>query len=147
MTTFEKLDIIADSVNPILAALTIIFIAYNYFKQGIKTGNKKFVYSLTAVACVYMLGFLDNKFQWWSSFGLDYSTHTALSLACTICLIKLCRKLRLLWWIIWLMYLFLMLYQGYHTIMDIVTTTVVFIIVLFFLNTILNRLFIPKQKD
>ena len=145
MTTFEKLDFIADSVNPALVALTIIFIVYNYIRQGVKTRKKNLIYFLLAIVCVYVLRFLDSKFKWGLSFGLDYSTHTALSLVCTMCLVKLSRKLQLLWWTAWLMYLLLMLYQGYHTIMDIVSTSVVLITVLFFLDKIFNRLFFHKK--
>lgn len=139
MTTYEKLDIIADSVNPLLILLTLIFLINNYIKKGIKTGNINLVYCLLAIACVYLVGALDHKFKWWLTFTLDYSTHAALSLSLTVCLNKLLPTFRVGWCLIWLMYLFLMVYQGYHGMMDIITTSIVLATLLFVLYKIISR--------
>jgi hypothetical protein len=130
---------IADSINPILALFTVIALVFNYIQKGFKTGNQNLVYCLLAVACVYLLRALDDKFKWWLSFALDYSTHTALSFTLTVCLSRLRPTFRIGWWIVWLMYLFLMVYQGYHGWMDILTTTIALVIPLFILHKIIDR--------
>lgn len=139
MSTYEKLDMIADSVNPILALLTLGSLVFNYILKGRKAGNINLGYCLLAVACVYLLRALDDKFKWWLGFGLDYSTHTALSLTLTVCLSRLWSAFKVGWWIIWLLYLILMLYQKYHGVMDILTTTIALAIPLFILHKIIDR--------
>ena len=53
---------------------------------------------------------------------MDYSTHTALSLVLTLFLATGHRKYRGLVAASFVAYLLLMLYQGYHTVADIVST-------------------------
>jgi small-conductance mechanosensitive channel len=66
--------------------------------------------------------FIDNMVGIWPSFGLDYSTHTAVSLSIALSLCVLVLKARTIMACTFLMYMLLMLYQEYHTALDIVTT-------------------------
>ena len=67
--------------------------------------------------------FLDAKYQIWSSFNADYSTHTALALAFIVFFgfknkLVMCTSI-----LSFICYCILMLYQQYHTIIDIASTS------------------------
>ena len=141
MTTFEKLDFVADSVNPILMVIAIIITIITGVKQGLRIGTVNISYLLLSIISVYAISGIDYKFKLWSSFNLDYSTHTALALSSTLFLIKTHRSLLVAWLFILLMYFILMVYQGYHSVLDIVTTTIVLVSALFFVYRALDRLF------
>jgi len=69
--------------------------------------------------------FLDAQLLIWPIFGLDYSTHTAVSLVMVIFLIISIKKFSFIWVGSLLCYISLMLYQGYHSTADILSTALV----------------------
>lgn len=72
-----SLPFICDLYNPLLLAVCIavcgIYIKQRSFLRLLRFFGIIFV--------VYGLMYIDKLLQWWPSFGLDYSTHTATALA------------------------------------------------------------------
>jgi hypothetical protein len=123
--SYETLDAIADSYNPALLAISLAAIPIGR-REGRWRRIGVRVAALGVVALlVYGLMFLDRRLDIWGAFGLDYSTHTALSLGLVIFLSFNARKLTVVWVGSFACYVLLMLYQRYHTIADIVTTGLV----------------------
>lgn len=78
-----------------------------------------------AVAAVYLLRFVDARYLLWPSVGLDFSTHTAFATALLTSLAMFDRR-----WA-WPALLALTLYSGlvvalrYHSVLDVVTASLV----------------------
>jgi len=125
MTLYQILDFVADSYNPIALAVLLAVIIKEYQITSKAKGMISAVSLLSGLFIVYGIQWIDKAFGIWSRFGLDYSTHTAFS----ICIITLSVSLRVRGREIILLslagYLLLMLYQGYHTLMDIAATGIV----------------------
>lgn len=124
MTTYEILDAIADSYNPLLFIGYVIF-AGVYWRRGDRLAAVK---GFAGILVAYALMFTDNALHIWASLGLDYSTHSAVALALvgfhlhkrpwsSPAAMGLFTSL--------LLYYALMVYQQYHTVMDILTTAII----------------------
>ena len=124
MTTYETLDAIADSYNPILF---LVYIAFSiiYFRAGDRIASIK---GFLGILICYVIMFLDNALEIWNSLGLDYSAHSSVAFALVFFHIHK-RKLKSLMAIGFIMsligYYLLELYQQYHTLLDIVSTVIV----------------------
>lgn len=124
MTGYEIIDTICDSVNPILFFSAVgvgiaVLVKKNYKKAGVVFGLL-----FGGLLLVYGTLFVDTKLKIWESFGGDYSTHTAFAIAACIAISAGTH------WVKWLigvfcLYVVAMLYQQYHSVLDIVTTTLV----------------------
>jgi hypothetical protein len=125
MLSYEELDRIADSYTPLLAALSLLFIAAALYRRQWQVLGMRLAGWLGVVLFAYGFMFLDNALKIWTAVGLDYSTHTAVAFALVVFLSANIRKLRWMWCGSFLSYLLLMLYQKYHTVADIVSTLVV----------------------
>src|SRR5689334_18031303 len=86
MLSFENLDRIADSVNPVLGVFTLAW-AWVVRKRSSHGGIPGNLGTLTSVAAAYALQWLDNRAHIWEAASLDYSTHTAV---CTALVVSLC---------------------------------------------------------
>lgn len=76
----SNLATLANAYNPILLLISLglgVFL-------GIKYKSARVVLLVLSAVVVYSIMFLDNKFKLWGGMGLDYSTHTATSLAMCI---------------------------------------------------------------
>lgn len=122
MTTFEILDIIADSYIPVLLLVCLAIVVNSFRSNGIKNGIYHLCLLTILILLVYFFQFLDHTFSLWLNFGLDYSTHTAFALAIVIFVVFTTRKITIAVVASFLCYLLLMLYQQYHTLADIVVT-------------------------
>jgi len=119
--SYDTLDAIADSYNPILFILYLAYSAWYWYKND-KTA---WVRGLIGIAACYVLMAIDNKFGIWESQGLDYSTHTAVAVALLSFHIhkrSLTSIDAMTFKASFLSYLALMWYQEYHTIVDMVST-------------------------
>ncbi len=87
----------------------------------------------------YGLVFLDLRLGLWSHVGLDYSTHTAVSLVLALFLSSSWPRLGTLWRGSWVAYILLMSYQRYHTLADIAVTAFAVGIPAWWLLAILRR--------
>lgn len=124
MLGYETLDKIADSCIPLLAVVFLISVVIRLIviPNDRKRTGKVFLYGLLLLIVSYALMFLDRSFKLWPAIGLDYSTHTAVSLSLVIPLCLLFKKYRALFIIIQIAYMALMLYQGYHSVTDVLVT-------------------------
>lgn len=122
----ETLDTIADSVNPGLVCLALIcpwLSRVTLRNQG--SAWYFWARTLASVVVVYAIMYTDNRVGLWPRLGLDYSTHTAFAVAIITSLAVVSFR-----WLFFLIpcligYAGLMLYLGYHTMADILTTAVV----------------------
>jgi hypothetical protein len=79
-TLFDLLAQVADCYTPLLLLIALINVVRNW-----SAGNKLYGVSLLyATFVVYFWMFIDARFQLWSTFGLDYSTHTAAAFALAV---------------------------------------------------------------
>jgi hypothetical protein len=124
---FETLDTVADSYIPLLAIVFWVGVAYQAFRHP---GKKRFLarvfcFFIGLLMVSYGMLFIDNAWQLWPAFHLDYSTHTAVSLTLVLSLCALARQGWILVVASFLLYLLLMWYQKYHTVGDMVSTIIV----------------------
>lgn len=124
MLSYETLDKIADSYNPVLAFITIGFIGMALFKKQWRLFLTRLLSFIAIVLVAYGLMFLDVSKNIWGAVGLDYSTHTAVAIGFVAFLVinASSRKISAVWIFSFLSYALLMRYQRYHTFADIVTT-------------------------
>ena len=124
MTAFEIIDAICDSINPLLFFLALGVVITRLIQKNYQTASTVFMLLLGGLLLAYGILFIDNRADLWKSFGSDYSTHTAFAIATSIAIIAGTR------WGKWLailfsLYVIAMLYQDYHSVLDIVTTSLV----------------------
>jgi len=123
---YETLDSIADSYIPFLAIVFFVGLVGRAIKSPTerKFLVRVFVFFAGLLLISYGIMFIDNEIQIWPSLDLDYSTHTAVSLTLVI---SICVLARQFWKVVissFVLYALLMLYQKYHTVLDIVSTVV-----------------------
>jgi hypothetical protein len=124
MTEYEIIDAVCDSVSPILFFTAVGVGIATLHKKDYKKSGVIFGLLFGGLLFVYAILFLDVRIKIWESFGSDYSTHTAFVIATCIAISAGKR------WAKWLLgvfflYVLAMLYQQYHSLLDIVTTTLV----------------------
>lgn len=122
--TWDQLDAIADSVNPTLGIVALLW-PWVFWRDSFRRAVLSVVATLLSVAFAYAASALDTHFGWWPAMGLDFSTHTAISVSLIVSLCSIKPSLWIAWTGVLLGYFVLMVYQGYHTVSDIVTTTAV----------------------
>ncbi len=126
------LPLIADVYIPALALLCLYQWVQTFRQQKIKNWRNIFQIFAGAIA-VFTLMVADDYWRWWPQFGLDYSTHTALAWVFVLALSQtlpttLASLLSMTF------YMALMHYLDYHTVMDMFTTTVVVVAILWALK-------------
>ncbi len=125
MLSYQTLDSIADAYIPLLAFVAIAFIIVALIRKEWQLAVRRFFSVLSGLGIAYGLMFIDNALRIWSRQGLDYSTHTAVALVLITFLVFCSKPLSLLWLGSFATYVLLMLYQGYHTVADIISTVAV----------------------
>jgi hypothetical protein len=122
--TYEQWDVIADAFNPILLIVTLFvpLLARSSYR-----GGRGCFYFATAIslAAMYFLSWVDHRLQLWRAVGWDYSTHTGLAIVLVVSLLFWKRSVGLVTVVAFVGYAVLMLYQKYHTVVDIVSTLLV----------------------
>jgi len=149
MPDYATLDSIADSYNPLLLALSLIFIGAAYFKGRLKTGNWRLIGLAAVVTVAYGLMFADKRYGIWSNFGLDYSTHSATSLGMVVFMSYFTdrRPVRIGLGASFILYALLMLYQRYHSLLDILTTGSVVVLLLGVILMLLKWMQMQPKKS
>ena len=124
MTEYEIIDLICDSISPLLLLMALGIsiresLRGNYQKAGTLVG-----FLVGGMLWIYGLRYLDSLFHWWPAFGSDYSTHTAFILVVCVTISMGVQATR---WLtgVFIAYMLAMMYQDYHTLLDIVSTTLV----------------------
>lgn len=123
---YEILDVIADLYIPVLAGIFFLKCIALILRGGCGrvTGGIKVLFGLLIVSYGFMA--TDQYFRVFERFSLDYSTHTALALSDVVAICALSRDVLYLL-VSYLCYVFLMLYQQYHTLKDILATLVLIV--------------------
>lgn len=121
---WETLDAIADSVNPALGIIALVW-PWLRWRGSWRPAVLNVVATLASVAFAYAMSALDARFGWWPSVGLDFSTHTAVAVALVVSLCAIRPAIWFVWVAVFCAYAALMLYQRYHTVGDILTTAAV----------------------
>ena len=129
MLSYESLDAIADSVNPTIGLVALLVPWLR--RQGPRYALAFNALTLVAVAMAYALQAIDAQIRLWPSLGLDYSTHTAVFVAIASSLWQHGRWLRIAAVALAVAYAALMLFQRYHSWLDIMSTTLVMLIPVF----------------
>ncbi|MFT5171170.1 MAG: hypothetical protein ACI9BD_000942 [Candidatus Marinamargulisbacteria bacterium] len=125
--SYEFCDSIADAYIPFLAGLSVVTFYIQTRKAGLTRAIRSYGNLTISIVIAYALMALDQALKIWPRFGLDYSTHTALGLAfvmyLTLGVDK--RSLQLGAVLSFLLYVGLILFQQYHSPLDIITTAIV----------------------
>ncbi|MCL1122918.1 hypothetical protein [Shewanella surugensis] len=123
--TYQEWDFIADSYIPALGLVFIIFAFKKVSIYGWHSQAYEVLGVLISVMLIYGIMFIDNVFNIWPRLGLDYSTHTALSLVFVTHFSLQSKNQRLIASLSMILYIILMIYQKYHTLLDIFTTSII----------------------
>lgn len=121
--TYDQIDLIADSYIPILVALSAIHLYQHRSNSHLVKGRVTALVQSTLF--IYALMLVDAWLGLWPAFQLDYSTHSALALVFIISLAQISRRALWIASSSFITYCALMLYQQYHSLLDMVTTTLV----------------------
>ncbi|MBT7409795.1 MAG: hypothetical protein HN826_08855, partial [Methylococcales bacterium] len=131
--TYQQLGFIADTYIPILFLTSCVILIKEISALGFKPNHQQIRSIILSVVVIFFIMLIDSQLQIWSKIGLDYSTHTALSLVFVIFL-SFKGKISLLLSVISMVcYAILMMIQNYHTMADILSTAIVIIPILLFL--------------
>lgn len=121
--SFEQWAFIADLYTPIIVAVCIICMLLSA-RQSKHVGLWQLGGVLLSTAFIYVVMFIDNVLGIWPAFHLDYSTHTAIALVFIGYFIVYTPKIKGLMMLSMVGYAALMMHQKYHTLTDIITTTI-----------------------
>ncbi|MEJ2693834.1 MAG: hypothetical protein P8166_12460 [Candidatus Thiodiazotropha sp.] len=124
MTEFEIIDTACDSVNPLLLLWAIGALFKDLYYRKPTRALATFALLLGGLLLVYATMFLDKKLAIWSFFEADYSTHTAFAIAVCIAITVSVEGAAKWAAILLFVYATAMLYQGYHSLLDIVSTAI-----------------------
>lgn len=131
---YQTLDAIADSYTPGLFILVLASYVCLVKKDGVKAILSHIVFLAISLIYAYSFIALDSHFHLWESLGLDYSSHTSVSIVFAVALYLLHpSKLKAIVASL-LIYALLMLYQEYHSLIDIVTTTATLPVLLLYIQ-------------
>jgi len=128
------LDLIADAYIPALTLFTIALL-WKEFREGrIKHVINSSLRLVLSVNFIYLMMFIDQALGIWPALGLDYSTHTALALVFVTFIGIKSVKLRVASTLSIMLYAALMIYQEYHSLLDILTTALVILSAIYWLQ-------------
>lgn len=140
--SYETLDTIADAYTPLLLVLFLIGLGVKLYRcwPNYREGVLYFGFLLVLLIVSYGFLFIDKVLGLWPAFGSDYSTHTAVALSLVFALCVLTPRYTK--WIAGSMFAYaaLMVYQQYHSVLDIVSTAaVISLFALLFFRVMFNK--------
>ncbi|WP_318463121.1 hypothetical protein [Photobacterium leiognathi] len=133
--TYQQWALIADVYTPMIALACFISILRVMMKGSMQQGLIRLVLVILSTIFIYTMMFIDNILHIWPAFGLDYSTHTAIALVFVAYFIVYKSRLMYLMLISMFSYALIMVHQHYHTVADILTTTVFILPVLLIIQS------------
>lgn len=144
--SYETLDAIADAYIPGLLILLIAgFITALYKSWSHCRAIVPYVcFLIGTLLFSYGLMFVDNAILLWPRLGLDYSTHTAVALSLVFVSCAAFPSRWKFFALSMLAYAVLMLYQRYHSVLDIVSTCAVISVFSFALFKVLFK---KRQRE
>ncbi|WP_318444772.1 hypothetical protein [Photobacterium leiognathi] len=133
--TYQQWALIADVYTPMIALACFISILRLMLKGSMQQGLIRLGLVILSTIFIYTMMFIDNILHIWPAFGLDYSTHTAIALVFVAYFIVYKSRLMYLMLISMFSYALIMVHQHYHTVADILTTTVFILPVLLIIQS------------
>ncbi|WP_061011829.1 hypothetical protein [Photobacterium leiognathi] len=133
--TYQQWALIADVYTPMIALACLISILRVMLKSSMQQGLIRLGLVILSTIFIYTMMFIDNILHIWPAFGLDYSTHTAIALVFVAYFIVYKSRLMHLIVISMFSYALIMVHQHYHTVADILTTTVFILPVLLLIQS------------
>ena len=130
MLDYQTLDSIADAYTPSLLATCLFLILQTLVQKNRRKATSQVTLLVYGISLTYGLMFLDHALQIWPSFKLDYSTHSAIALVLVAFLMEHLKSIRFFWLGSLMAYFLLMLYQQYHSVADIISTSLVMAVLL-----------------
>jgi len=124
MLSHQTLKVVADSVNPSLGLLALV-LPFLRWRSSWRPASIHIAVTLLTVALTYFLRAVLGLEDVWASWGMNFSTHTAICVVLAVALASLNWVRSWIWGAIFLAYAALMVYQGYHSWPDIGTTAAV----------------------
>ena len=126
---FQVLHIIANATNVLLLFWLLAVLVIGSRRGNL--GARAWLACLSCVAVVYLIKTVEGHFDIWKSFGGDYSTHSALAMALVIplCFLECSRRVLALG--VFVAYEVLIVLLGFHSVLDIVSTLLVVVPLLF----------------
>ncbi|GAA5176718.1 hypothetical protein GCM10025771_12140 [Niveibacterium umoris] len=125
MPSYETLAAIANAYTPTIGLLWLACVLRAAFAQDWPVAAWRLALGLACVAICYAMMFADKALALWPAFGLDYSTHAAVSFAFVALLCTLLPRARWVWIGSLVAYAGLMMIQRYHSLADILSTAAV----------------------
>lgn len=140
--SYETLDTIADAYTPLLLILFLVSFGVKLYQRwpNYREPILHFGFLLMLLIASYGLMFIDKALGLWPAFGSDYSTHTAVALSLVFSLCVLTPRQAK--WLAgsMLAYAALVLYQQYHSVLDIVSTAaMISLFALVFFRVMFNK--------
>jgi len=123
MLSHAALKVVADSVNPSLGILVLGLPFFKWHRER-KRAWMHIGVTVFTVLLMYLVRAVFHLEAVWAGWGMDFSTHTAMCAMLVTALSSLRWGRFWIWAIVLLSYAALMVYQSYHTWMDIGTTAV-----------------------
>ncbi|WP_434145319.1 hypothetical protein [Photobacterium leiognathi] len=133
--TYQQWALIADIYTPVIALVCFISILRVMLKGSMQQGLIRLGLVILSTIFIYTMMFIDNILHIWPAFALDYSTHTAIALVFVAYFIVYKSRLMHLIVISMFSYALIMVHQHYHTVADILTTTVFILPVLLLIQS------------
>lgn len=119
--TYRILDAVADSFNPLLA-LVALAIPLLHKPRNLRATIAYYVSTGAAIAFVYLVRALDDRYLLWTSLGLDYSTHSAFAASLVVSIGAFYRRWLVLLACAAIAYFSLELVMRYHGLADILSS-------------------------
>ncbi|HEX4953450.1 MAG TPA: hypothetical protein VF017_08665 [Thermoanaerobaculia bacterium] len=122
MTTLHQLlDALADAFDPLLALLALGAPLLRK-PRALRPALSYYLATGLAIGVVYLVRALDLRYQLWGSLGLDYSTHSAFATALVVSMAAFHRQWTVPLFAALALYFCLILFMGYHGILDVLTS-------------------------
>ena len=124
MNAHSVLKLLADVVDPGLVLLVIGVAAFDLRARRVALLVRFGVPTVLAVACVYVIQWIDRRWLVWQQYGGDYSTHTAFATVLAVSLAIWRPIWRPAIGSVWLAYLVLIVFLGFHTATDVASVAI-----------------------
>lgn len=125
MLLYETIDLIAGAYTSLLMLGVLLVIIRYLLRRQWSRARYYDLELLFGLLLVYGLIGLDNTFAVWPSLGWDYSTHSAVVWVLVVVLFRVNGRASFVWPLSFFLYALVMLYQQYHTVIDILSTVLV----------------------
>lgn len=125
MSSYETLDLIADAYTPLLLLAVLLVMGRYLLHRQWSLARRYGIELLLGLLLAYGVMGLDKTFGLWPSLGWDYSTHSAVAWVLVVVLFRAAHRSRFIWPFSFFLYAELMLYQQYHTVVDILSTVLI----------------------